>query len=345
MKNKHLLRWIPLSILLVFTTIYSSKATTYTFSTAGNWNEASFWADGVVPPNPLSASDAIVIAANCTRTWYTTINGSITVNAGVTLTISHAAEDLTFTINGMGNNYGIIDATAEGLVIGSTGSFTNYNGATVRATTTFGGIENNGQFTNQSGATVNVWGGGNSGVFNNNGNVALGFIWTNLAGSTLTNNGNFTNSNGSGGMNNVAGATINIGGGVMSLSCGITNSGTINVSGGDLQLYRNPATFPTGLTWTGGTITLGASFSIGSGETVIVPSGATLRRVNGNSISINNGGTLRINGYFTPQSGSFTVQSGGNFTVGSGGGANFTSTSLNNSGTITSRFVDFKIGF
>ena len=335
MKNIPQLKLVSLSILLVFVNIYASKATTYTFSTPGNWNIATNWTGGVVPPDPLPVGDAIVIAANCTRSWYTTINGSITVNASVTLTINNGVEDLTFSINGTGNNNGIIDAMGESFVIGSTGVFTNMSGATVQATTTLGGIENNGQFTNQSGANINVWSCGNSGIFNNNGTITLGFIWTNLAGSTLSNNGNFTNSNGSGGFNNVAGATINMGGGIISLSCGITNSGTINVTSGDFRLLRNPVTWLTGLNWSGGTVTIGGSLSIGSGTTITVPSGATLLRINGNAISIDNGGSLQVNGTFTPQTGAFTVQSGGSFGIGSGGATTFSSAILNNSGSVT----------
>ncbi len=335
MKNITLLRLVYLNTLLIFATIYSSKAATYTFSTAGNWSEPSFWTGGIIPPNPLPIGDNVVIAANCTRTWYTTINGSITVNTGVTLTISNGAEDLTFTINGTGDNYGTIDATAEGLVTGSAGSFTNFSGATVQAITTFGGIENNGQFTNQSGANINVWGCANSGIFNNNGTIALGFLWRSFSGSTLTNNGTISNSNSLGAFENFAGATLNMNGGIITFSCGISNTGTINVSGGDFRLTRNPVTWSPGLNWTGGTVTIGGSFSIGSGETITVPSGATLIRINGNAMSINNGGTLQVNGTFTPQSGSFTVQSGGSLSIGSGGVTTFSSAILNNSGSVT----------
>jgi len=308
---------------------------TFTGATGPGWSVAANWAGGVVPPDPLPAGEEIVIAANCTRTWYTTIDGTITINSGVTLTINHAAEELTFTINGAGHNYGAINATEEDLVTGSGGSFTNYSGASVQATATFGGIVNNGQFTNEAGATVNVWGVGNSGTFTNAGTFTIGFIWTNLAGSTLNNSGNLTNSNGDGGLNNVAGAVINISGGIIQLSCGITNNGAINLSGGDLGLLRNPAVWPTGLNWTSGTVTLGGVLSIDAGVTITIPPGGTLTRQNGRAIFINSGGALVVNGTFIPHAGGFSVQNGGAFEISSASSVSFSLTQLSNSGTVT----------
>ena len=308
---------------------------TFTGATGPGWSVAANWAGGVVPPDPLPAGEEIVIAANCTRTWYTTIDGTITINSGVTLTINHAAEELTFTINGAGHNYGAINATEEDLVTGSGGSFTNYSGASVQATATFGGIVNDGQFTNEAGATVNVWGVGNSGTFTNAGTFTIGFIWTNLAGSTLNNSGNLTNSNGDGGLNNVAGAVINISGGIIQLSCGITNNGAINLSGGDLGLLRNPAVWPTGLNWTSGTVTLGGVLSIDAGVTITIPPGGTLTRQNGRAIFINSGGALVVNGTFIPHAGGFSVQNGGAFEISSASSVSFSLTQLSNSGTVT----------
>jgi hypothetical protein len=320
--------------LLGLLTFSAGAQTTYTFNTAGGWSNPANWSGGVVPPNPLPAGDAIVIAANCSHTWYLTINGSFTVNAGVTFTYSNAGEELELILNGTGSNYGTIDGTAEDLVIGATGVFTNYSGASVLLTNVLGGISNSGQYTNQASATTNTWGCGNSGIFTNNGSVILGFIWTNLAGSTLNNAGNFTGSSSTGALNNAAGATINFSGGLIQLSCGITNTGTINLSGGEMRLFRSPLSWPSGFTWTGGTVTVGASLTIGSGLSVTVPAGATLTRMNGNPISIANGGSIVVNGVFTPQSGSLTVQSGGNLSINAGGTTTLTSATLANYGTI-----------
>lgn len=321
--------------MLGLLTFSAGAQTTYTFNTAGGWSNAANWSGGVVPPNPLPAGDAIVIAANCSHTWYLTINGSFTVNAGVTFTFYQAAEEIDLIINGSGSNYGTIDATEEELNIGLTGVFTNYSGASVLITTILGGIENNGQYVNQSSATTNIWRCSNSGVFTNNGSVILGFIWTNLAGSTLNNAGNFTGSSSTGALNNAAGATINFSGGLIQLSCGITNTGNINLSGGEMRLFKSPLTWPSGFTWTGGTVTIGASLTIGSGLTVTVPAGAILTRMNGNPISIANGGSIVVNGTFTPQSGSLTVESGGNLSINAGGMTTLTSATLNNYGTMT----------
>jgi len=309
---------------------------TYTFTGAGGagWSVAASWAGGVVPPDPLPIGEEIVIAANCTRNWYTTINGTITINSGVTLTIYQAAEELTFTINGTGHNYGTVNATEESLVTGTMGSFTNYSGASVQAVSTLGGIVNNGQFTNQAGAATNIWAAGNSGVFTNAGTVIIGFIWTNLSGGVLSNSGSFTNSANSGVLNNTAGATINLTGGTISLSCGIANNGSINQSGGDVHLLRNPVQWPSNFNWTGGTVTIGGSLDIDAGNTITVPAGGTLFRTNGQPLTINNGGSLVVNGMFTPQSGNFTVQNGGNFSIGAGATIAFSSAALNNSGTL-----------
>lgn len=333
----HMKKFFTLFFLMAIISLPAMAQTTYTFNGASGftgWIVPENWTGGVVPPDPLPVGDAIVIAANCTRTWYTTINGTITVNSGVTLTITNAGEDLTFTINGVGHNYGTINANDEDLVTGSGGSFTNYSGASVQATATLAGIANDGQFTNEAGATVNVWGVGNSGTFTNAGAATIGFGWTNLAGSTLNNSGNLTNTNGSGFLNNVAGATINLSGGIIQLSCGITNNGAISLSGGDLRLLRNPVVWPTGLNWTSGTITIGGGFTIGSGLTVTVPASGTLLRTNGQPMIIGSGGSLVVNGAFTPQSGFFEVQSGGTFNIGSGGAVTFANTALNSSGTV-----------
>jgi hypothetical protein len=308
----------------------------YTFTGAGGagWSVAASWSGGVVPPNPLPVGEEIIIAANCTQNWYTTIDGSITINSGVTLTISNAVEDLTFTVNGTGHNYGTINANDENLVIGSAGSFINYSGASILATTTLGGIENNGQFSNEAGATVNIWGCGNSGIFTNNGTSTIGFGWTNLAGGILNNSGNITNSNGSGFLNNVGGAIINLTGGIISFSCGISGTGAMALSGGDLRLLRNPVSWPSNFNWTSGIVTLGGIMSIDAGVTITVPSGGTLTRQNGNAIFINSGGSLVVNGTFIPHAGGFSVQNGGIFEISSGSSVSFSLAQLSNSGTV-----------
>ncbi len=78
----------------LFTWFVSSAfaQTTYTFATAGNWNVAANWGGGVVPPDPLPNSDFIVINANCTRSWYTTVNGTMTLNAGKKLQVHSVSE-------------------------------------------------------------------------------------------------------------------------------------------------------------------------------------------------------------------------------------------------------------
>lgn len=227
-------------IALIFSCLatYSFGQTTYTFSTVGNWNVSTNWSGGVVPPDPLPVGDFIVINANCTRSWYTTINGTLTVNAGKTLTISNSSEPITLTNNGVLNNYGTISITLGTKVINSAGqTMTNFSGGTV--TSTIGGIFRNfGTFNNNSGSTTSTTFGGsvqveNGGVFNNNGTVTNGGILQISSGGTLNNNAAITGSNGAGGVQNFSGGTVNLNSGsTFSMSCVTDNYGTFNINTG-----------------------------------------------------------------------------------------------------------------
>lgn len=336
-------------IFSAFTASVSSQ-TTYTFSTAGNWNVAANWTGGVVPPDPLPSGDFIVINANCTRSWFTTVNGTMTVNAGKTLTINSSLETIYFNNAGIVNNYGTIDCQNDDSFVNLSGNtITNFSGASFKISQIESLFSNYGTFINNSGATVTTItvtsGVANQtgGVFTNNGTVDHVGIFQNYPGSTLNNNGTFNGTTAAGAIVNQSGATINLNSGsTLTSFCTFDNLGTLNlVAGGNLALTHNPVVWPAGtFNWSSGsTVTVGGTLAIASGETITIPNGCTLTRINGNAISVNSGGSLINNGIFTPGVGAFTVNSGGVLANNATGTMTIASCILDNSGTTTNQGI------
>ncbi len=293
--------------VLIFSCLVSSAfgQTTYTFSTAGNWNVGTNWTGGAVPPDPLPVGDSIVINANCTRSWYTTINGTMTVNAGKILTIFHSSEPLTFTNGGVTNNHGTIDCKEEWFVNQSGKTTTNFSGATFSTTSVSGTLSNSGTFTNNSGATVTTVAfsgvaNENGGLFTNNGTITHVGAWQNKSGSTLDNNATLNGTNSAGSIINQAGGTLNLNNGsTLTAFCTFTNSGTLNLnSGGILVLNKTPAVWPGGtFNWnTSSTVKLGAELNLESGITLTVESGRTLEVIAPGYVRVKTGATLVVNG-------------------------------------------------
>ncbi len=297
-------------IALIFSALTATvfSQTTYTFETAGNWNVAANWADGVAPPDPLPNSDFIVINANCTRSWYTTINGTMTVNAGKTLTINNSIEALTFINGGAVNNNGTIDCQDNETFVNNNGkTITNVSGASFNMSGFTSSLSNYGTFINNSGGTVTTTmtfsgvANQSGGIFTNNGTVNHVGVFQNYSGSTLNNNATFNGTASAGAIINQSGGTLNLNtGSTLTAFCTFTNSGTLNLnSGGILVLKKTPAVWPAGtFNWnSGSTVKIdGPEFNLESGITLTVESGRTLQVIGPGYVRVKAGATLIVNG-------------------------------------------------
>lgn len=150
------------------------KATTYTTTSFGAWNNSSRWANGSVPPSTIGQSDTVLINHN---TWLTS-GTSITVNGVITVSVQlfRLNQGSSITNNGEINaleitNFGSI--TNNGTINISDDIF-NRSGATITNTSSGSIILNGAWITN---ATLNisqagVFCGGN-GTISNSGNICV----------------------------------------------------------------------------------------------------------------------------------------------------------------------------
>ena len=333
--------------------------TTYTFSTAGNWNGAVNWAGGVVPPDPLPSGDFIVIDANCTRSWYTTVNGTMTVNVGKTLTIFHSSEEITFKNGGVTNNYGTIDCKEEEFINQSGTTTPNFSGATFSTTAVLGTLSNLGTFINSSGATFTTVAfsgvaNENGGVFTNDGTITHAGTWQNNSGSTLNNNATLNGTNSAGAIFNHSGGTLNLNNGsTLTAFCTFTNSGTLNLNtGAILVLKKTPLVWPAGtFNWnSGSTVKIdGPEFNLESGITLTVESGRTLEVIGPGYIRVKAGAMLIVEGtqIHTGSTASLIIRAGATLVV--NGTLNTNSAFVNMSGTLKGngtvvKAPDFAVG-
>ncbi|WP_028522889.1 T9SS type A sorting domain-containing protein [Runella limosa] len=168
MKQLLHLFWVLLLSQQVF-----SQTITWTGATDTDWNTASNWSTNVAP----AAADNVFVPGSLAR--YPVLNSTtsikslavqsgslLTINAGITLTISGAGAGYSIDLTGTIQNNGTIaiTATSDAVYLQGNGQLNNNTGATLSVISTgnYGvKIFNSGVLTNQTGATAIIE--GNSG--------------------------------------------------------------------------------------------------------------------------------------------------------------------------------------
>lgn len=168
MKQLLHLFWVLLLSQQVF-----SQTITWTGATDTDWATGSNWSTNVAP----AAADNVFVPGSLAR--YPVLNSTtsikslavqsgslLTINAGITLTISGAGAGYSIDLTGTIQNNGTIaiTATSDAVYLQGNGQLNNNTGATLSVISTgnYGvKISNSGVLTNQTGATATIE--GNSG--------------------------------------------------------------------------------------------------------------------------------------------------------------------------------------
>ncbi|HMP23352.1 MAG TPA: T9SS type A sorting domain-containing protein [Saprospiraceae bacterium] len=322
--------------VLLTIALAASAQTTYTFVGGGannNWSTAANWicvgpdcTMNNIPPTPLPAGDFIIITANSNQNGGArTIEGTMTVNAGVTMT---NANSLTIADGGSLINEGIIIRTSQTIITGTMinngiltlqssalnitagGTVTNNNDITIVNPTlnVEGNLINEGTITNQSGLLrAQVVGMiTNNGTIINNNNLRINNNAV-LSNNGQIENGNSFNINNDGIVNNNATGSIT-NSGTINNSNDIFNSGIITNSGtistGNNQLFENTGT----LIMVGGTLSRGGNAANINNDGLIQGTGTI--SLSGANPFINNGTIDMSNG----ATGTLAITGTGNFT-------------------------------
>jgi hypothetical protein len=175
-----------LFILLLFSATAAFTQTTYTAIGTGNWSNAGTWDANGIPPNPLGATDFIVINCTCTITNDTgvdiVIDGTMTIGAGSILDmgsqkldIGKNADTATLTNNGTIQNSSEVKVKGTGSV--GAGPFITNTGTINTVKFSVGNNNGGGQLTNTATGIINISGGGDilhvDGTLVNEGTITL----------------------------------------------------------------------------------------------------------------------------------------------------------------------------
>nr|WP_283817480.1 autotransporter domain-containing protein [Bradyrhizobium liaoningense] len=231
-----------------------------------------------------------------------TVAGSVTNNAGAVFTQTGGS------VSGGVTNDGTVNANGGAL----NGAMVNHAGGRFNVG---GTVTSNSTFDNASGASLTVAATGNytlAGILTNGGGIGVASGGSLTANAGIVNNATIVN------VGTVAGSVTNNAGAVLiqmagSLSGGVTNSGSVNVNGGQLNgaIVNNAGIFTIG-----GAVVGNDTFANASGATLIVA----------------NGGNTTFAGL--TNSGGVTVAAGGSLTT-AVGIINTANGVITNNGTVT----------
>ena len=267
---------IPQSILCILFASTGLHAIDWSSAvTDGNWNESTSWADGVVPTDSddvtiktLGANVAVSTAAS-TNKLINGHNSTITVSTGGTLSVTTDAE--------VGNTGNAASNNAEGTLVVDGGSVVitgklflgRYNDTRKGTVTLNSGDISVGSSLTSNGITVQI--GGN--------NLGTGVV--NMTGGNFSANGQFrVGQNGPG--------TMNLSGGTLDLTTGDwqnlrvgagTGAGTLNMTGGAVEtkglvLGNNNVTGNSNFNLDGGTLTvIGGAINLKSDSVLAIGDG------------------------------------------------------------------------
>ncbi len=265
----------------LFVSWQAAFATTYTFTQAGNWETASNWQGGNMPPNPLPAGNSIVINSQCLLSSARTISGTLSISDPYTkLTIQSGGSlivdgFMTNSDNGVlwVNNGGSVTVNAGKTFTFTSGAVTIFSGGTMTNHGTmnistvlnmYGSFTNTGTF-NADGLII--MGDHTTGTFNNSGIINNTRQFTLHGELTLSGSGTFNN-NGTlegggtfdGNFTNPPGGTVFVfgyGNNCVDFTGNFTNQGILAF----YYVGDTPCSSQTKLN-VGGTLTLGGSMEV-----------------------------------------------------------------------------------